>query len=234
MTAGQRTYRYLRAGRRTPSASASPTRAGVRPDAYLPQRARAPARPVRRPRVQAARAARTMLALRLNLSNRADGAESRSCTLTLTPTPTLTLYPEPPPHPDPNPKQVAQLYAGLTAASSRARTSPRTCPLGSSRPSPRSSPPPRRFRRGALRGLAARLTGWRFFHEASTTPHPAAGGVSPTAKTLAGMVTTSLQCADARDTDAGQGDICFFQTAQTATGTPRQRRTKSYTDLGLV
>ena len=39
----------------------------------------------------------------------------------------------------------------------------------------------------------SRLTGWRFFHEASTTLHLAAGGVSPTAKTLAGMVTTSLQ-----------------------------------------
>ena len=41
--------------------------------------------------------------------------------------------------------------------------------------------------------VPSRLTGWRFFHEASTTLHLAAGGVSPTAKTLAGMVTTSLQ-----------------------------------------
>ena len=40
--------------------------------------------------------------------------------------------------------------------------------------------------------VPSQLTGWRFFHEARTTLHLAAGGVSPTRKTLPGLVTTTL------------------------------------------
>ena len=40
--------------------------------------------------------------------------------------------------------------------------------------------------------MPSQLTGWRFFDEARTTLYLAAGGVSPTRKTLPGLVTTTL------------------------------------------
>ena len=41
--------------------------------------------------------------------------------------------------------------------------------------------------------VPSQLTGWRFFYEAGTTLHLAAGGVSPTRKTLPGLVTATLE-----------------------------------------
>ena len=40
--------------------------------------------------------------------------------------------------------------------------------------------------------VPSQLAGWRFFDEARTTLHLAAGGVSPTRKTLPGLVTATL------------------------------------------
>lgn len=40
--------------------------------------------------------------------------------------------------------------------------------------------------------IPSQLAGWRFFHEVSTTLHLAAGGVSPTRKTLPSLVKARL------------------------------------------
>ena len=40
--------------------------------------------------------------------------------------------------------------------------------------------------------VPSQLTGWRLFSEAKTTLYLAAGGVSPTRKTLPGLVTATL------------------------------------------